>query len=68
MSEPLIKDCACGQDHMTMPTDTDWDENGNPITYDLVCVEHKRHLPCRKCLWRESGASTTEEYLEWLRR
>lgn len=46
---PLIKDCACGKDHMTMPTDID--EFGE---YDLVCIKHKRHEPCRPCL-REEG-------------
>lgn len=45
---PLIKDCACGKDHMTMPTDID--EFGE---YDLVCIEHKRHEPCRPCMKRE---------------
>lgn len=43
-----------------MPTDEDGTE--------LVCVTHKRHEPCRKCLWEESGATTTEEYLTWLRK
>lgn len=43
--EPLIKGCSCGQDHDTMPYDTD--EFGR---FPLVCVKHKRHYPCRPCL------------------
>ena len=42
-----IEGCACGKDHATMPTDFD-PEIG---TYELVCRLHKRHLPCRKCLY-----------------
>lgn len=59
----LIGDCACGHDHETMPTDID--EDG--FEYPLVCIEHKRHEPCRRCLHLESGATTTEEYLKWLK-
>lgn len=40
MTEPEIVDCACGRDHVTMPT-----EDG----FELVCRVHKRHEPCRKC-------------------
>jgi hypothetical protein len=63
----LIRDCACGQDHETMPTETDWDGE-KWVEYPLVCVEHKRHAPCRECLWDQSGATTTEEYVAWLRK
>ena len=50
---PLIKDCACGKDHMTMPTDIDFID-GVEVEYDLVCIKHKKHEPCRPCL-RERG-------------
>lgn len=50
--EPLIKDCACGQDHMTMPTDVD-EIDGEIVEYDLVCIKHKRHEPCRPCMRAE---------------
>ena len=51
--EPLIKNCSCGKDHMTMPTDIDIDEDGNAFEYPLVCVIHKKHEPCRRCLAKE---------------
>lgn len=62
-----IVGCACGNDHETMPTDTEW-VDGQWVEYPLVCTIHKRHLPCRKCLWAESGATTSEEYVAWLRK
>lgn len=46
---PLIIDCACGRDHMTMPKDTEFDEDGKEWEVELVCVMHKRHEPCRRC-------------------
>lgn len=51
MDEPLIRDCACGQDHMTMPRDVMF--YGGP-EIDLVCIEHKRHEPCRSCMYGEA--------------
>ena len=66
--EPEVKNCACGKDHMFMPTDQDFSCNcvmfswldpsewkvtpgcTHPMfTYELVCREHKRHIPCREC-------------------
>lgn len=46
MSKPEIEDCACGNDHDVMPTDT---EGG--VTYELVCRYHKSHIPCRRCFY-----------------
>lgn len=44
-----IVDCACGQDHETMPMiDVSW-EDGEPVYVEGVCRIHKRHVPCRKC-------------------
>ena len=68
MSEPLIKDCACGHDHETMPRDIVCvEEDGTEYWADMVCMKHKCHKPCRRCLRLRSGATTTEEYLDWLR-
>jgi hypothetical protein len=54
---PAIIDCACGKDHETMPTDTEYDEEtGESHTYELVCRIHRRHEPCRPCM-RENFAS-----------
>lgn len=50
---PEITGCACGRDHEVMPTDTDYLEDGTEFTYELVCREHKRHEPCRRCLRAE---------------
>jgi len=36
-----IVGCACGRDHEEMPYDDEYGE--------LVCREHKRHIPCREC-------------------
>jgi len=44
--KPEIADCACGQDHDKMPTVYD-PEFG--VTFELICREHKRHVPCRRC-------------------
>lgn len=46
---PLIIDCACGRDHESMPRDVEVDEDGNKWEVELVCVTHKRHIPCRRC-------------------
>lgn len=46
---PLIVGCACGKDHMTMPSDTET-VNGVEVTVELVCVVHRKHEPCRPCL------------------
>lgn len=51
--KPLIENCGCGKDHMTMPTDID-ELDGIVVEYDLVCIKHKKHEPCRPCL-REEG-------------
>lgn len=49
MSEPEITDCACGNDHETMPMiDVSIGDEG-PIYVEGVCRIHKRHIPCRKC-------------------
>lgn len=54
---PVIIDCACGKDHMTMPTDTEYDdETGESYRYNLVCRVHRKHEPCRPCM-RERYAS-----------
>lgn len=47
-----VEGCACGRDHETMPTDFDPDfpEMGE---YELVCRVHKRHIPCRPCMYGE---------------
>lgn len=48
---PAIIDCACGKDHMTVPTDTEYDdETGKEFTYELVCRTHRKHEPCRPCM------------------
>lgn len=39
MNENIIEDCACGREH--------------PID-EYICVEHKRHIPCRSCNREES--------------
>lgn len=49
---PVIIDCACGKDHMTMPTDTEFDEDGTELPYELVCRVHRKHIPCRPCIRR----------------
>jgi hypothetical protein len=55
---PAIIDCACGKDHETVPTDTEYDdETGESFTYELVCRIHRKHEPCRPCM-RERRAST----------
>lgn len=50
---PAIQGCACGQDHMVVPTDQEYID-GELVEYELVCRTHKRHEPCRRCL-SESG-------------
>lgn len=63
----LIENCACGKDHEEMPRTLVYVEaDGTEHYADMVCLEHKRHIPCRECLWRDSGATTTEEYVAWL--
>lgn len=48
---PVIIDCACGKDHMQVPTDTEYDdETGKEFTYELVCRVHRKHEPCRPCM------------------
>ena len=49
MSVAEIVGCACGRDHEVMPTDIEYMGDGTPLTYELVCRLHKRHLPCRRC-------------------
>lgn len=51
---PVIVGCACGKDHMTMPTDTDYNEDGTEFTYELVCRVHRKHEPCRPCMRADS--------------
>lgn len=41
-----VENCACGEDHLTVPLDAD----GLP----MICREHKRHEPCRPCLRRRT--------------
>lgn len=50
-SFPEIIGCACGKDHDTMPKDVEFDDNGKEWEYELVCRKHKRHEPCRRCLY-----------------
>lgn len=60
-----IEDCGCGRDHETMPVDTEYDDDGNAYTYELVCRVHKRHEPCRKCIrdrYCDVEEWTQEEY------
>lgn len=52
--DPILN-CGCGRDHETMPMD---EEDG--VLYPLVCREHKRHEPCRRCLYAD------EEFLAFL--
>lgn len=48
---PEIIDCSCGEDHDTVPSDVDYDdETGESFEYDLVCRTHRRHEPCRPCM------------------
>lgn len=59
---PLIRDCACGRDHDTMPMidvsscacawshDPDSDCNHAEYLTPGVCLKHKRHIPCRPCM------------------
>lgn len=48
---PAIIGCACGKDHMQVPTDTEYDEEtGKEFTYELVCRIHRKHEPCRPCM------------------
>ncbi|GAB3863401.1 hypothetical protein GCM10028801_30940 [Nocardioides maradonensis] len=49
--KPLVEDCACGQDHLEMLTD--------PEAGDLLCVEHKRHRPCRPCMYAAAPVPPT---------
>lgn len=47
----LIEGCACGQDHEEMPRKVIFVEaDGTEVWVDTVCLEHKRHIPCRECL------------------
>ena len=47
-----IVDCACGQDHEQMPVDFEYDPyTGDWVEYELVCRIHKRHIPCRRCIY-----------------
>lgn len=64
---PEIEDCACGQDHQTMPMiDIStcwcvWGDEDDPectpevIWVEAVCREHKRHVPCRTCMREEES-------------
>ena len=36
-----VEHCACGADHLEPPRDA--------AGRELVCREHKRHLPCKPC-------------------
>lgn len=57
---PVIVDCACGKDHMTMPTDVEYDEEtGKEFTYELVCRVHRRHEPCRPCMREDKATRQT---------
>lgn len=48
---PEIIDCSCGKDHMTVPKDTEFDdETGKSFEYELVCRTHRKHEPCRPCM------------------
>lgn len=47
--EGPILDCSCGQDHETMPMV----DIGDGYEAPGVCRIHKRHEPCRKCLYSD---------------
>lgn len=52
MTKPEIEGCACGQDHEFMPVDYEYDQWLDKwFEIELVCRIHKRHIPCRKCMY-----------------
>lgn len=57
---PVIIECACGKDHVTVPTDTEYDEEtGKEFTYELVCRVHRKHEPCRPCMRADKDTRRT---------
>lgn len=57
---PAIIGCACGKDHVTVPTDTEYDEEtGKEFTYELVCRVHRKHEPCRPCMRADKATRRT---------
>ena len=57
---PEIVDCACGRDHETMPMLLiDFTDSGEEILEEAVCREHKRHVPCRPCLYSTEDSTRT---------
>jgi hypothetical protein len=62
-----IKDCTCGKDHETTPLvnvstctcmfNPDPDCTHEELEVPAVCVTHKRHEPCRRCIREENSTN-----------